>query len=138
VPDDLAARFRPIHEASTEAFNRGELDAALGLLPENFEWHPYDADLEETSVRGPADLKGYFTKYREVFDEWRSDPVSYEQVAEQVVLVHHVITGTSRGAGVPVRVEVYELWEFESDVPQRVRQFGSREEAAVAVSWLGP
>jgi SnoaL-like protein len=136
VPDDLAARFRPLHEASTEAFNRGDLDEALGGLPDDFEWHSYDTDLETTSAHGSDELKRYFGKYREVFDEWRSDPVSYEQVADQAVLVHHIITGTSRGAGVPVREEVYELWEFEADVPRRAQQFGTRDEALSAAAQL--
>ena len=38
----------------------------------------------------------------------------------------------SRGAGVPVEVEIWEVWEFEEMRPVRVRQFLSREEALAA------
>jgi ketosteroid isomerase-like protein len=138
VPDDLAAAFRPIHEAATEAFNEGDLDRAVAGLPDDFEWRSYTTDPEQTVVRGPEALKRYFTSYREVFDEWRSDPLSYEQVGSSAVLVHHRISGTSRGAGVPVAEEIFELWEFEVAGPRRVRQFGSREEALAAVEKLQP
>jgi hypothetical protein len=133
VAEDLAARFRPIHQAGTEAFNSGDLDRALGGLPDDFEWHPYDVDPEESVVRGPAAIGDYFRKYRDVFEEWHSEPLDYDQVGEAVVLVHHVITGTSRGARVPVTVDVFEVWEFEGDVPKRVHQFGSRDEAIAEI-----
>jgi ketosteroid isomerase-like protein len=129
MAEDLAADFRPIHEAATAAFNEGDLDRAVAGLPDDFEWQPYDTDLEEGVVRGPDALKSYFAAYREVFDEWNSEPLEYEQVGEGTVLIHHRITGTSRGAGVPVREEVFEVWEFEGGVPRRVRQFPSRERA---------
>jgi ketosteroid isomerase-like protein len=132
VADDLAARFRPVHEAGAEAFNSGDLDRALDGLPDDFEWLPYDVDPEERVIRGPEATKAYFQKYREVFDEWHTQPLEYTPLGRSAVLVHHVITGTSRGAGVPVTVEVFEVWEFDGDVPKRARQFGSREEAIAA------
>jgi ketosteroid isomerase-like protein len=137
VPDELAAAFRPIHEAATAAFNEGDLDAALGGLPDDFEWRPYSSDPEQSVVRGPEALKRYFAGYREVFDEWHSDPLSYEQVGESRVIVHHRITGTSRAAGVPVTEEVFEVWEFEGGVPMRVSQFESRELALEAARASG-
>ncbi len=133
MAEDLAARFRPLHQAGTEAFNSGDLNRALGGLPDDFEWHPYDVDPEESVIRGPVAIGEYFRKYRDVFDEWHSEPLEYEQVGEAVVLVHHVITGTSRGAGVPVTVDVFEVWEFDRDVPRRVHQFGSRDEAIAEI-----
>ena len=133
MAEDLAARFRPVHQAGTEAFNSGDLDRALDGLPEDFEWHPYDVDPEESVIRGPEATKAYFRKYREVFDAWHSEPLEYEQIGTSAVLVHHVITGTSRGAGVPVKVEVFEVWEFDGDVPKRARQFGSRKEATATI-----
>jgi ketosteroid isomerase-like protein len=133
VAEDLAARFRPVHEAGAGAFNSGDLDRALDGLPDDFEWHPLDVDPDESLIRGPAAIKDYFQKYREVFDEWHTEPLEYEQLGASAVLVHHVITGTSRGAGVPVKVEVFEVWEFDGDVPKRARQFASREEATATV-----
>ena len=132
MSDELVDAFRPLHGAAIAAFNEGDLDGAVSGIPDDFEWHPFDTDLQETVVRGPQALKQYFAGYREVFTEWRSDPVSYEQVGNRAVLIHHRITGTSRGAGVPVREEVFELWEFEDVVPKRVRQFPSREKALAA------
>jgi ketosteroid isomerase-like protein len=133
VSDDLVARFRPIHQAGTEAFNSGDLDGALGGLPDDFEWQPYDVDPEESLIRGPEAVKDYFRRYREVFEEWHSQPLHYEAAGDSAVLVHHLITGKSRGAGVPVTVDVFEVWEFDGDVPRRVRQFSSRGEALASL-----
>ena len=132
MANDLAARFRPVHEAAAEAFNAGDLDRALGGLPEDFEWHPYDVDPEESVIRGPDAVKAYFAKYRDVFEGWHTEPRTYEQLGDSAVLIHHTITGTSRGAGVPVEIQVFEVWEFEGDVPKCVWQYGSREEARAA------
>ena len=129
MSDELVDAFRPLHEAAIAAFNEGDLDGAVAGISDDFEWRPYDTDLQEKVVRGPRALKQYFAGYREVFSAWRSDPLSYEQVGDSAVLIHHRITGTSRGAGVPVHEEVFELWEFENLVPKRVRQFPSREQA---------
>ena len=134
MAEDLAARFRPIHEAGTQAFNDGDLEGALGGLPETFEWHPYDADPEESVLRGPEEVQRYFGKYREVFADWHSEPLEYKQLGESTVLVHHVITGTSRGAGVPVEIEVFEVWDLDDLQPRRVRQFTSRVEAMAAAT----
>ena len=134
MADDLAARFRPIHEAATDAFNAGDLDRAVGGLPEEFEWQPYEVDPEETALRGPEAIKHYFSNYREVFEDWHSQPLEYEQLGEATVLVRHIITGKSRGAGVPVRVEVFELWDFDGELPIRARQFGTRAEALAALA----
>ena len=135
MADDLVARFRPLHEAGARAFNAGDLDTALAGVRPDFEWHPYDADPEQSVIRGPDAVRRYFAGYREVFDEWHTEPLGYEQMGDDAVLVHHVITGTSRGAGVPVEIEVWEIWEVGDDLlPTRVRQFTDRDAALEAHS----
>jgi uncharacterized protein len=128
----LLVLFEPLHRNATEAFNEGDLDAALGGLPEDLEWHPFSTDPQPAVHRGPDEIKRWFEDYRSVFDEWRSVPEAYERAGEASILIHHVIQGTSRGAGVPVEVDVFEIWEFDGAQPVRVRQFDSRESALAA------
>jgi ketosteroid isomerase-like protein len=139
VAGDLASRLRAAHQVSSAAFNRADLDQALGALPEDLEWHPPSEDADHTVYRGPAEVKGWFEEMRSVFDQWRIEPQDVEQISESTVIVHHVISGTSRAAGIPVDVHTHELWEFaplDADShaawqfvgmrPVRARQFPSR------------
>jgi ketosteroid isomerase-like protein len=126
-------RFIAIHKTGTEAFNRGDLDAALAVFPEDAEWHAVTVDPDSSVLRGPDEIKGFFEGFRDVFEEWRSEVLGYEEIEEGTALVHHVIRGTSRGAGVPVEVDTWDVWEVDEDMhPIRVRQFLTREEAMEA------
>jgi hypothetical protein len=132
VAEDLLSTFRAGYEQSAAAFNEGEIDTALSGLPEDLEWYAVSENPEQSVLRGPAEINGFFQGFRNVFDEWRVEPVEFDQLSEASILVHHVIRGTSRGARVPVEVETWEVWEFEETRPARVRQFLSHEEALAA------
>jgi hypothetical protein len=134
VAEDLLNWFRASYEQGSAAFNDGDLQTALGWLPEELEWHAVSADPEQQLLRGPAEVIRWFEEFRSVFDDWRIEPLGFEQPADGAVLVDHVIRGTSRAARVPVEVRTYELWEFDGTRPVRVRQFFSREEALAAAS----
>jgi ketosteroid isomerase-like protein len=134
VPEDLLDRFRTVHAKATEAFNRGDLHTALAGLPPDLEWHPLSTDPEPAVHRGPGQIREWFEEYRSVFDEWESKPLEYAQLGAATILVHHVIRGTSRGARVPVEVNVFEVWEFDGGRPVCVRQFDSRAVALEAIN----
>jgi ketosteroid isomerase-like protein len=127
-------QFIASHKAGIEAFNRGDLDTALANFPEDAEWHAFSGDPEASVLRGPEAIKRFFEEFRSVFDQWRSEPLDYEQIADGTVLVHQVLRGTSRGAGVPVDVDTWELWEVDTDTLHaiRVRQFPTRADALEA------
>ena len=130
MAEDLLSSFRAGYEQSSAAFNEGDIARALSGLPDELEWHAVNEDPEQSVLRGRAEIKGFFQGFSNVFDEWRVEPIDFEQLSDASILVHHVIRGTSRGAGVPVEVETWEVWDFEEMRPVRVRQFLSREEAS--------
>jgi ketosteroid isomerase-like protein len=132
VPDDLLSTWRAVYEQAAVAFNDGDLDKALGGLAEDFEWHSPEEDADHGVYRGPTEVKAWFAEMRSVFDDWTIELGDFESVSENVVLVDHFIRGTSRGAGVPVEVHTYEVWEFDAMRPVRARQFLSRESALAA------
>jgi hypothetical protein len=145
VAEDLASRFRPAYERSAVAFNEGNLGEALGALPEDLEWHGPPQDPDHDVCHGPAEVQVWFEELRSVFDRWQVEVRDVAAVSDRTLVVHHVITGTSRGAGVPVEVVTFEVWEFAPAGqdshpvwqhlgmrPVRVRQFFSREEALAA------
>jgi hypothetical protein len=124
-------QFIAMHKAGTEGFNRGEFESVLAIFPEDAEWHAVSDDPEASVLRGPEEITRWFEGFREIFDEWKSEPLGYEELGRGMALVHHVIRGTSRGAGVPVEVYTWEIWELDTESlqPVRVRQFRTREEA---------
>jgi ketosteroid isomerase-like protein len=140
MPEGGFDQFIAMHKAGIEAFNRGDLDAALATFPEDAEWHSAAArsvfghDPEASGLRGPDAVKRFFEELRSVFDEWRSEPLEYEEVREGTALVHQVLRGTSRGAGVPIEFDTWDLWEVDTETlqPVRVRQFPSRADALEA------
>jgi ketosteroid isomerase-like protein len=127
--------FIAMHRAALEAFNRKDLDGAVAELRDDFEWHAVSEDPETSVLHGPEEVKRFFEDFHGVFDEWHSEPLGYERLGPGTALAHHVLRGTSRGAGVPVEVDTWELWYFdpESLQPLRVRQFLSRDEAMQAL-----
>ena len=134
MAEDLLTNFRAVYEQSAEAFNKGDLDTALGGLAPDLEWHAPSEDADHTVYRGPAEIKRWFEEMRSVFDQWHIELQDFEQLADSTLLVHHVISGTSRGAGVPVEVHTYEVWDFEDMRPVRARQFLSRDAALAAAA----
>jgi hypothetical protein len=145
MAEDLAGPFRSFYEQAAKVFNSRDLDDAVRWLPDDFELHPVGQNPELRVRRGPAEIAAFFGEFHEVFDDWRVEPLEFGQVGEHAVLVHHVLRGRSRSAGVPVEVHTYELWEGRSvnaetsDAwkavgmhPVRVRQFLSHEEALAA------
>jgi hypothetical protein len=132
--DERLEQVIELHRAAIEAFNRGDLDGTVASFPEDFEWHAVSEDPETSVLRGPAEVKKFFEGFRDVFDEWRSDPLEYRRLDDSTAYIHHVLSGTSRGAGVPVKVDAHELWDIDIErlEPRRVRQFLSRDEAMAA------
>ncbi len=129
----LLTSFRAVYEQAANAFNDGDLDRALGGLAADFEWHAPEEDADHDVYRGPAEIKSWFSELRSVFDVWRIELRGFEQLSDNALLVDHVIAGTSRGAGVPVEVHTYEIWEFDGMRPVRARQFLSRDEALASI-----
>jgi ketosteroid isomerase-like protein len=132
VPDDLLEMWSAVYQQAAAAFNEGDLDKALGGLPKDFEWHSPGEDADHGVYRGPEQVKTWFAEMQSVFDDWQIKLQGFERLSDQTVLVHHVISGISRGAGVPVEVQTWEVWEFEDSQPVRARQFLSREAALAA------
>jgi ketosteroid isomerase-like protein len=132
VPEELLVGFRALYEQAAVAFNEGDLDKALGGLAEDFEWSAPEEDADHSVYRGPAEIRGWFSEMQSVFDDWRIELKDFEQLSDSSILVHHVIRGTSRSAGVPVEVHTFEIWDFDRMQPVRARQFLSREGALAA------
>jgi ketosteroid isomerase-like protein len=134
VADQFLNAFRDLYERSAVAFNEGDLEAAVDGLPEDFEWQAPAEDPDHDVQRGPAEIVAWFAEMRSLFEDWRMELRQVERLSEGAILVHHVITGKSRGAGVPVAVDTWEVWEFEGGVPRRARQFFSRPAALDAAA----
>ena len=138
MPDELLSNFRQGFAQSVEAFRQGDLDSVVQGLPGDLEWHSTSEDPERAVHRGPEQIKELFERFFAVFDEWRVDLRDVERISERALLADYVLRGTSRSAGVPVKLDVYEVWEFDGPRPFRVRQFRTREAALEATAGTHP
>ena len=132
--DDILSTFRPAFKAAVAAFMSGDFDRTVAALPKDLEYHSLQQDPESAVHRGPEAVKRWVRRLSDYFEEWRIDILGFEQPTRAAVLASYVLRGTSRSAGVPVDIQVFELWEFDGTQPVRARQFATREEAFAAVA----
>jgi len=99
-----------------------DLDAALGDLPEDFEWvvpgHP------DGAVRhGPHAVTEFFRDWLEQWDEPTSE-WTLEQTRPDTVLALVTTRGRGRASGVPVELELAQVWSFRDGEPVRMVLYG--------------
>jgi uncharacterized protein len=83
-----------------EAFARGDLDAVLAVLDPDVDWRPAIAPiLGVETLRGREGVRKFFTEdLFEGFDEFRAEPLSFEDFGEAVlVMVRYTGRGESTG-----------------------------------------
>ena len=113
-----------------EAFNRGDLDAALEGFPPDVEWHVWGELPEREVYRGPEGIKQFWQMWRDSFEGFE---IKVERIfdADDRVVVLLAATGSGRGSGVEVRTPTFaQLWTFEGDKVIRVEMLTEAEALA--------
>lgn len=91
------AAFRWRAEAVMEAFNRGDMDAAWGHLPEDFEFHGIPEWPGSRVAAGPDEIIHYFrNEVREMLADWTGRVESVTELRPGVYLNHPAETRTPR------------------------------------------
>jgi uncharacterized protein len=74
-----------------EAYNRGDIPAALSTLDRQIEWHePGGGRAPRGTFHGPESVQNdVFATVRAHFDEFRADPEHFIDAGDQVVVVGH-------------------------------------------------
>jgi len=113
-----------------ELYNRREIDAWVGMLAPDLEWHVDPQDPDTTVHRGPEAVKRYGLSWAEMMDV----TVEVHQVFEagdQIVAWTHV---ESRGglSGVPTGMDLAFIFKLRDGLVTRVQETQDKREALEA------
>jgi ketosteroid isomerase-like protein len=117
--------------AAHDAFNRGDLDAAVEYFHADAVWIPYLAGLEAREYRGHAALLDMWRNLREHLAGFRVDPQEVIDGGDWVVIVVEA-QGSGPTSGVAVRQRWAQLMSIRDGLIERVEPFPTREEALKA------
>jgi ketosteroid isomerase-like protein len=116
-----------------EAFARGDLDAVLERLDSDVDWQPAIAPiLGVETVRGEAVRRFFIRDLFEGFDQFRAEPLSFEDLGDFVlVMVRYIGRGDS--SGIEMDQEFATLYELRGGKTVTMRDYPTRADALEAV-----
>jgi ketosteroid isomerase-like protein len=118
---------------AVEAFNRGELDAALERMHPDVEWHTPDAFPDAGTYRGREAVREFWQAWRETFRGLRLHVEECVSVGEHHVLATFRVSGEGAGSGVGVESPaVFQLGEIRDRQVIWVGMFLTEREALEA------
>lgn len=117
-----------------EAFARGDLDAVLDRLDSDVDWHPAIAPiLGVEAVRGREAVRRFFTRdLFEGFDRFRAEPLSFEDLGGDYVLVMVRYVGRGESSGIELDQQFATLYELRDGKTATMRDYPTRTEALEA------
>lgn len=116
-----------------EAFGRGDIEAVLEIQTPDVDWHPAIAPiLGVEAVRGKEALRQFLTRdLFEGFDEFRAEPLSFEDFGD-TVLVMTRYTGRGTRAGIEVDQTFASTYTLRDGLTVSMRDYPTRAEALEA------
>ena len=114
-----------------EAFARGDLDYVLERLDPHVDWRPAIAPiLGVETVQGREAVGRFFTRdLFEGFDQFRAEPLSFEDLGGDFVLVMVRYTGRGESSGIEMDQEFATLYELRDGKTVTMRDYPTRAEA---------
>lgn len=119
--------------AAYEAFNRGDMDAAMVAFAPEIEWNG-PAILPDAQVyHGHEGVRQFWTNWRESFEDFRVEIEEFIDAGEQVVAMTRV-TGRGRDSGIVVDTPSFaQIWTLSEGRAVRVVMLPNRREALESV-----
>ena len=112
-----------------EAFNRGDIEAALEFLDPEIEWHTYIVPGPGGVVyRGHDGVRELWADAKRIFGDFRNVPEEVFEVGEQVI-AHVSVEGVGARSGAPVQARIAHLYTFRDGKVLSIRSFDDRDEA---------
>ena len=115
-----------------EAFNRGDVDAAVEFLDARFEWRPAfgRALMGDNVYHGRSGFDAYYRDISEAFADYRVDVDRIEQLEDDVVLVHGSASATGRTSEVSIARRFVIRYEVVDGLIVYGQTFTGRAQAA--------
>jgi ketosteroid isomerase-like protein len=116
-----------------EDFARGDIDAVLDRLDPDIDWRPALAPiLGVDNIRGREALREFLTRHLfEGFDEFRAEPLEYEDLGDAVLVTVRYI-GRGQSTGLEVDQNVASLYRVRDGKFVSMRDYPTRDEALEA------
>jgi ketosteroid isomerase-like protein len=117
-----------------EAFARGDVDYVLEQMDPEVDLHPAVAPiLGVETVRGREAVRRFFTRdLFEGFDQFRAEPLSFEDLGGDFVLVMVRYTGRGESSGIEMDQRFASLYELRDGKTVTMRDYRTRSEALEA------
>jgi len=116
-----------------DAINRGDVDGFLACTDADFEWQALERSPLAGSHRGRDEVRAYLEEWLTTFDGVHLDIEELVEMHDQVLVVVRG-SGWGKASGVEVKNHFCQLWTVSGDVPIRMREFATRDEAVAAAA----
>ena len=115
------------------AFARGDIDAVLEIVGPDPEWAPGILPvMGGKAVRGKKALRRFFEEELwEAFDEFRAEPLSFEDLGESVLVPTRYVAHGER-SGLEIEQTFFSLYTFRGGEVVSFRDFVTKDEALEA------
>jgi ketosteroid isomerase-like protein len=121
-----------------EAFNRGDLDAALTRMHPEIEWETLEAFPDAATYRGHDEVREFWQTWRDTFRGFRLHVDECVPVGDRCVLLTFRVSGEGTGSGVGVSSPaVFQLGEIQEGQVIWVGMFSTEGEALQAAELRG-
>jgi ketosteroid isomerase-like protein len=116
-----------------EAFARGDIEAVLELLDPDVDWQPAIAPiLGVETVRGREAVRRFFTQdLFEGFDEFRADPLSFEDFGDSILVMVRY-TGRGERSGIEMDQTFATVYTLRDGKTVSMHDYSTRAEALEA------
>jgi ketosteroid isomerase-like protein len=116
-----------------EAFARGDIDAVLDVVGPDPEWAPGILPvMGGNAIRGKNALRRFFVQELwEAFDEFRAEPLSFEDLGDSVLAPTRYVARGER-SGLEIEQTFFSVYTFREGKIVWFRDFETRSDALAA------
>jgi ketosteroid isomerase-like protein len=112
-----------------DAYERGDIQTVLSFIPPDGVSGTRGNLPVPGSYIGQEGFLKWIEDWLEAWDEWTQVVDDYEAVGERHVVARSRQTGTGRGSGVPVEMDLFFVWEVRDRMIVSSLLYPTREEA---------
>jgi uncharacterized protein len=120
-----------------EAFNRGDLDTALGNVSPDVEVRDRDEIPDPDVYHGLEAVREVIASNTAEFEDYRIEPEEFIEVGEHIVVVARQ-SGRGRASGAEVAGTIVHAWHLREGRVLGMRAFSEREQALTALGATEP
>jgi ketosteroid isomerase-like protein len=115
-----------------ELLNEGDIDGLIALCDDGFELDMSGRTLNPATYHGHEGIRGFYSEVRQVWEEFRWEPLRFFEAADKVVVLLHS-HGRGRASGLKMARSAAMIWTVREGRLLSVRFYIDQTEALEAV-----